>query len=777
MEVRNMKANLPVILLRGIVLLPHSEIKLEINNDLDKKLIDLAEKEHEGYVLIVSPTNPLEENLNIDILPKIGVMGKITLKMDINNGITRVVIEGLKRLNIYEYHPNEMTPEILEASVGHTTKFAITPKDETVLIRKLTKELENYIDSASYMSNTIVGELQEVKSIAKASDIVAIYLPLSFERKLDYLKTINPYTRVLMLLEDIKKEQEIANIENKIDNEVKNQLDKSQREYILREKLRIIREELGDSTIKEEDVDRLRKKVLEAKMPEKIKDKLYLELKKYEMMPSSSPEVTMVRGYIEYMLELPWSTYTIDNKDLVKSRKVLDSSHYGLEKVKQRIIEYLAVKQMNKSSKSPIICLVGPPGVGKTSLARSIAKSMNRKFVKTSVGGVNDEAEIIGHRRAYIGSGPGRIISAIKKGGSSNPVFLIDEIDKMTSSIKGDPASSLLEVLDPEQNKFFYDNYIEEEYDLSQVMFILTANYLYDIPEALRDRLEIIELSGYTEFEKLDIAKNYLIKTELVEHGLESKQLQMKDAVVLNIIRYYTKEAGVRELQRLIATICRKVVTDILSNKEKKKNYIISNDNLEFYLGKKKYFYHENNKENMVGIVNGLAYTQFGGDTLPVEVTYYKGKGQLILTGSLGEVIKESANIALSYLKSHADEFGVSYEMLESNDIHIHLPEGAVPKDGPSAGIALTSALVSAFSNKVVDHTIGMTGEINLRGQVLQIGGLKEKVIGAHRSGIHTIIIPKNNLGDLDDVPTEIKDSIEFVPVEDYCDVYKTIFK
>lgn len=772
-----MKANLPVILLRGIVLLPHSEIKLEINNELDKKLIEIAERDHEGYVLIVSPSNPLEENLNIDILPKIGVMGKITLKMDINNGVTRVVIEGLRRLNVYEYKPYQDAPEILEAFVGHTTKFAITPKDETVLIRKLTKELENYIDSASYMSNTIVGELQEVKSIAKASDIVAIYLPLSFDRKLEYLKTINPYTRVLMLLEDIKKEQEIANIENKIDNEVKNQLDKSQREYILREKLRIIREELGDSTIKEEDVDRLRKKVLEAHMPEKIKDKLYLELKKYEMMPSSSPEVTMVRGYIEYMLDLPWNIYTTDNKDLVKSRKVLDHSHYGLEKVKQRMIEYLAVKQMNKSSKSPIICLVGPPGVGKTSLARSIAKSMNRKFVKTSVGGVNDEAEIIGHRRAYIGSGPGRIISAIKKGGSSNPVFLIDEIDKMTSSIKGDPASSLLEVLDPEQNKYFYDNYIEEEYDLSQVMFVLTANYLYDIPEALRDRLEIIELSGYTEYEKLDIAKNYLIKIELQEHGLESKTIQWKDAVILDMIRYYTKEAGVRELQRLIASVCRKVVTDILSSKEKKKTYIINQDNLELYLGKKKYFYHENNKENSVGIVNGLAYTQFGGDTLPVEVTYYKGKGQLILTGSLGEVIKESANIALSYLKSHADEFGISYDMLESNDIHIHLPEGAVPKDGPSAGIALTSALLSAFSNRVVDHTVGMTGEINLRGQVLPIGGLKEKVIGAHRSGIHTIIIPKNNLRDLDDIPVEVKESIEFISVEDYRDVYQTIFK
>lgn len=772
-----MKANLPVILLRGIVLLPHSEIKLEINNEFDKKLIDLAEKNHDSYVLIVSPTNPLEEDINVEMLPKIGVMGKITLKMEINNGITRVVIEGLRRLNIHEYHPYEGINEILEASVTHTTKFAITPKDETVLLRKLLKELESYIDSVSYMSNSIVGELQEVKSIAKATDLVAIYLPLSFERKLDFLKTINPYTRVLMLLEDIKKEQEIANIENKIDTEVKNQLDKSQRDYILREKMRIIREELGDTNIKEEDVERLRREVDTANIPTKIKEKLHLELKKYEMMPNNSPEITMVRGYIEYLLALPWQVYTNDNKDLNKTRKVLDNSHYGLEKVKERIVEYLAVKQMNKSSKSPIICLVGPPGVGKTSLARSIAASMNRKFVKTSVGGVNDEAEIIGHRRAYIGSGPGRIISSIKKAGTSNPVFLIDEIDKMTSNVKGDPASSLLEVLDPEQNKFFYDNYIEEEYDLSKVMFILTANYLYDIPEALRDRLEVIELSGYSEYEKLDIAKRHLLKIELKEHGLEEKQVKIDDETILNIINYYTKEAGVRELQRLIATICRKIVTNILSNKDNKKVYKIDINNLETYLSKKKYFYHDKTVENPVGIVNGLAYTQYGGDTLPVEVTYYRGKSNLILTGSLGSVIKESANIALSYIKSHASDFGINNELLDDTDIHIHLPEGAIPKDGPSAGIALTTALISALSNKVVDYKIGMTGEINLRGQVLPIGGLKEKVIGAHRSGITKIIMPKDNGRDLDDIPQEIKNNMEFILVDKYQEVYNKVFE
>lgn len=760
-------------------MLPYAEIKLEINNEMEKKLIELSEKDHEGYVLMISPPNPLEEDVDAANLPKIGVMGKIVLKMEINSGITRVVIEGLKRLNVYEYHPYPLVSDILEASVAHTTKFAITPKDEVVLIRKLTKELENYIDSVSYMSNSILSELQQVKSIAKATDLVAIYLPLSFERKLEFLKTVNPYTRVLMLLEDIKKEQEIANIENKIDMEVKNQLDKSQREYILREKMRIIREELGDTNIKEEDIEFLRNEIESANLPHKIRERLHLELKKYEMIPNSSPEITMVRGYMEYLLALPWNIFTMDNKDLNKTRKVLDDSHFGLDKVKTRIVEFLAVKQMNKTSKSPIICLVGPPGVGKTSLARSIAASMNRKFVKTSVGGVNDEAEIIGHRRAYIGAGPGRIISSIKKAGSSNPVFLIDEIDKMTSNVKGDPASSLLEVLDPEQNMYFYDNYIEEEYDLSKVMFILTANYLNDIPEALKDRLEVIELSGYTEYEKLDIAKKHLIKTEFEEHGLDDKRVLIDDAIILDIINYYTKEAGVRELQRLVAMICRKVVTDMLSNKNKQKVYRINQENLAEYLGKKKYFYHDKGKniENPVGIVNGLAYTQFGGDTLPVEVTYYKGKGNLILTGSLGEVIKESANIALSYIKSHASEFNIDYELIENNDIHIHLPEGAIPKDGPSAGIALTSALISALSNRAVSYKIGMTGEINLRGQILPIGGLKEKVIGAHRSGINEVIIPKDNICDLDEIPSEIKEHIQFYSAGTYQDVYQKLFK
>jgi ATP-dependent Lon protease len=770
------KTTLPVILLRGIVLLPYSEIRIEVSDDADKEIFRLSEAHHDGHILIVPLANPLDESFNIDELSKTAVMGKINLKMELQNGVTRAVIVGINRVTVYNYNTYEENPKMLNAVVGNTTQFAITPKDEAALVHKLLKEFEEYIDNRHDISNSIISEIVDIKSIAKATDIIATYVPVTYERKIEYLRTVNPYTRLLMLLEDIKKERQIVELEQKIDTEVKKQLDDSQREFILREKLRVIKEELGEVNIKDDDIEDIKSRIEKTYYPPKVRDRLYQELKKYELLSTNSPEISTTRNYIDWLLNLPWSKCTEDNDDLIKTRKVLDDSHYGLDKVKERIIEFLAVRQMKANLNSPIICLVGPPGVGKTSLARSIANSMKRKFVKISVGGVNDEAEIIGHRRAYIGANPGRIISGMKKAGSSNPIFLIDEIDKMTKDYKGDPASALLEVLDQEQNQYFYDNYIEEEYDLSKVLFILTANYLYNIPEPLRDRLEIIELSGYTEYEKLDIVKKHILPKELDNHGLSAKSIELNDDVIMQVIRNYTKEAGVREIERLIATICRKVVTDMVSsNNKKKKTYKIDENNIEEYLGKRKYFYTENDEEDKVGVANGLAYTQFGGDILPIEVTFYKGKGSLVLTGSLGEVMKESANIALSYIKSHYDEFGIDYKLLEDNDIHIHLPEGAIPKDGPSAGITLTTALLSAFTNKPIDHTVGMTGEITLRGQVLPIGGLKEKAMGAHRSGLKTIILPKKNERDLDEVPNEIKDDLKFVFVNDYKDVCKIL--
>ncbi len=771
---------LPVIVLRGVVLLPYSELRMEISNRKDKKILNIAEKEYNNELLIVSTLNPLDSVINLKDLPKIGVMAKMKLKMELDKRTTRIVVEGIERVNICQYNDDyekNINKNILTAKIDSVTKFAITPKDEEALIGKVLKELENYITSVSYMSNSILAQISNLGSIAKISDLIAAYLPLPFERKFEYLKTINPYTRVLMVLEDIKKEQEIIELENKIDIEVKKQLDQTQKEYILREKIKVIKQELGEVNIKDDEIEDLKMQIKNLKAPDKVKDRLKEELKRFEMLSSNSPEINMVRNYIDWLLKVPWAIYTKDNKDLNKTRKILDQSHYGLDKIKTRIIEFLAVNQRTDNFKSPIICLVGPPGVGKTSLARSVANSIGRNFVKISVGGVNDEAEILGHRKAYLGASPGRIIAGMKKGGSSNPVFLIDEIDKMTKDYKGDPASALLEVLDKEQNIYFYDNYLEEEYDLSKVMFILTANYGYNIPEALKDRLEVIELSGYTEYEKLDIAKRHLIPKQLQEHGIDKKIIRFKDEVIIDIINYYTKEAGVRELERLIATICRKVVTDIVTNKIKDQAYNIKVKELEKYLGKRKYFYTENESIDRVGVANGLAYTNFGGDILPIEVTFYKGKGNLILTGSLGEVIKESANIALSYIKSHYEEFGIDYQLLENNDIHVHLPEGATPKDGPSAGITLTTALISVLTNKPVSHQVAMTGELTLRGQILPIGGLKEKAIGAHRSGLKKVIIPKENKRDLDEIPKEIKDDLEFILVNEYKDVYNVIYQ
>ena len=770
------KTNLPVILLRGAVLLPYCEFRLELNNDIDKHILKLSEDFHDKHILIVSPSNPLEEVIDIDSLPKIGTVAKINMKMELGN-ITRIMLEGVNRVKVEEYVNYGENDSVLNAVITSTTQFAMSPLDETALIRKLNRRVETYVSKVPNISNGILSQISNVNSISKISDIVANYLLIEFERKLEYLNTINPYKRVIMLFEDIKTEEEIVELDKKIDLKLKEALDNSQKEYVLREKIRLIKEELGDINLKENDVEILKDKISKLKCNSKVKDKLYSELKKYEMMNSNSPEVSVVRNYIDLMLSLPWNTLSKENKNLRLVKERLDNTHYGLDNVKERIIEFLAVKELSNDLKTPIICLVGPPGVGKTTLARSIAESIDRKFVKISVGGVNDEAEIIGHRRTYIGSSPGKIISAMKKCKVNNPVFLIDEIDKMTKDVKGDPASTLLEVLDPEQNKYFTDSYVEEEYDLSHVMFILTANYLYQIPEALRDRLEIIEINGYTEYEKLDIAKKHLITRLLKEHGLDDKNVSISDNALMMIIRNYTKEAGVRELERCISKIFRKIAKEIVVNDASIKKYKITEKNLIEYLGKKKFLYEELDKNDESGIANGLAYTEYGGVLLPIEVTYYKGKGALILTGSLGNVMKESAEIALSYIKSHYDEFGINYKLLTDSDIHIHVPEGAVPKDGPSAGITLTSALISAFTNKPIDKSIGMTGEITLRGTVLPIGGLKEKTMGAHRSGIKKILIPSKNECDLEEIPSEIKKDIKFVLVNNYEDVYKEIYK
>ncbi|MDO4480129.1 MAG: endopeptidase La, partial [Erysipelotrichaceae bacterium] len=578
-----------------------------------------------------------------------------------------------------------------------------------------------------------------------------------------YLETLGINDRLEMLLQDIEKEKKMTEVEQKINETVKERIDQSQKDYYLREKMHAIKEELGDIVQQDKDIENIRKRLEENPYPDYIKAKVKDELSRYEMLPMASGETGIIKTYIDWLMDLPWWQETKDNEDLNLAQSILDEDHYGLEKVKERIMEYLGVKQMTNSLKAPILCLVGPPGVGKTSLAKSVARALNRKFVKMSLGGVRDEAEIRGHRRTYLGALPGRIIQGMKKAQVVNPVFLIDELDKMASDYKGDPSSAMLEVLDPEQNSLFSDHYIEESYDLSKVLFIATANYLENIPPALQDRLEIIQLSSYTEVEKVHIAREHLLPKQLKENGLKPSQLKVSDEILLHLIRYYTREAGVRQLERTIGTICRKTVLAIL--KDGKKSITLTKKLVKEWLGNEKVDYGKKEKKDQVGTVTGLAYTSFGGDILQIEAQKFEGKGQLILTGQLGDVMKESASIALDYIKAHAKEFGIDPKCFEKIDIHIHVPEGAVPKDGPSAGVTMTTALVSCLNGKPVKANLAMTGEVTLRGNVLPIGGLKEKSLAAHRSGIETILIPKDNTKDLDDIPQEVKDAITFIPV------------
>lgn len=770
------KTNLPVILLKGIVLLPNNDIRLEFSNDDSKNIIDVSEMFHESEILVVSTLDKFEEKPDINKLPKIGVISKISHRMELPNGKTRVIITGKTRANVHEYLNLNNNFEVLESIVSSIENETIEKSEELAIIRKIYREIEICTKNLPNMSNSVLSLIINSTELSKMTDIIAPFLPIENKRLNEYLLETKATNRAKLILEDLYKEKELYEIDKKIDANVKKSLDNNQKEFILREKLKTIKQELGDENGKDDEINEIKEKINTLKAPKYVIDRLNRELRKYETMSSLSPETSVIKNYIDWLLEIPWENETKDNEDLKTVRKSLDESHYGLEEVKTRIIEFLAVKQMTNGLRGPIICLVGPPGVGKTSLAFSIAKAMNRNFVKMSVGGINDEAEIIGHRKTYIGSSPGKIISSMKKAKSTNPVFLIDEIDKMTKDIKGDPASSLLDVFDPEQNKYFTDNYIEEEYDLSKVMFITTANYIEQIPEALRDRLEIVELSGYTEYEKLDICKTHLIKKIAQEHGIDEDLLIFDDNALLSIIRNYTKEAGVRELERKISTIIRKIVTNIVINGKQLECIYIAEDNLRDYLGKEKYHYIYKKNKGQVGVVNGLAYTSYGGDVLPIEVNFYKGKGNLMLTGSLGDVMKESAQIALSYIKSNCKTFKIDYNEIENKDIHIHVPEGAIPKDGPSAGIALTTAIISALTNKKVSSNIAMTGEITLRGNILAIGGLKEKSTGACRNNIKKVIIPIDNEADIDEIPNEIKNNINYILVKNYEEAYKIIF-
>lgn len=766
------KTSLPVLLIRNMVLFPWSEIRLEFDSDNDKRVISLAESFYENNIVIVNPKDLLEIDPDISELPKIGVLASIKMKIDMPNGKTRIILSGINRVYVHAYTKDD---NIFEAMVSDTEEDELDIKEELAYSRALNKHIEVYVKEVPYMSNSVLGQIAGITSISRLTDIIALFLPTTFERKKEYIEEVSSTSRVKMILDDINRDIEVMKLEEEIEREVTKKMDESQKEYVLREKIKAIKEELGDINDKDTDIDLLKDKIRKLNCPKKVREKLEYEISRYEMCSSLSPEVGIIRNYIDWLINLPWDNFTKDETNLVKVKKYLDSTHFGLDKAKERIIEYLAVKQKTNNLKSPILCFVGPPGVGKTTLAKSIAKSIGRETTKISVGGINDEAEIVGHRRTYLGANPGLIIQGMKKAGTTNPVFIIDEIDKMTKDIKGDPASSLLEVLDPEQNNKFIDLFIEEEFDLSNVMFITTANYIEQIPNELRDRLEIIELYSYTEYEKLDIAKKHLIPKEITEHGLTSKNVRFTDDAILTIIRGYTKEAGVRELDRVIATIIRKIVKDIVMNNTKS-NCIINNGNIKKYLGNKKYLDNNDKELLSAGVVNGLAYTPYGGDLLQVEVTYFSGTGNLVLTGSLGDVMKESATIALSYIKANAKTFKLDDKIFRENDFHIHVPEGAIPKEGPSAGVTLTTAILSSLLNKKVSSNVAMTGEVTLTGKVLPIGGLKEKSIAAFRSGIERVFIPKENEPDLEEIPKEIKNKIDFILVDDYIQIFKKVW-
>ena len=617
----------------------------------------------------------------------------------------------------------------------------------------------------------VFSSLSQGMSASALADTIGQYIQLELTVRQQILDENDVNKRLLLVLTSMEEEKIITEIETQINAKVKESIDANQREYYLREKIRAIQDELGDKVKKDSDVEALRIKIKEAKMPANVEERALKELARYQSSSFNSPETGIIRTYLDFLVSLPWNSESVDSDDINKAKEELDKDHYGLEKVKDRILEYLAVKIMNKKNPQAILCLVGPPGVGKTSLARSIAKALNKQFVKESLGGVRDEAEIRGHRRTYIGALPGRILQSLAKAKTNNPVFLLDEIDKLSSDYKGDPTSALLEVLDPEQNRIFSDHYLEETFDLSKVFFICTANYIGNIPAPLRDRMEIVELSSYTEYEKFEIAKRHLIPKQMALHGLKEEQLEITDQAIYSVIQNYTRETGVRELERFIGSIIRKTIKKILTDGVKK--VLVNAENIEEILGKSRFTNNKVEDNDQVGVVTGLAYTQFGGDTLAVEVCYYNGDGRLVITGKLGDVMKESAHAALSYVKSNAAKFEIDPTIFKANDIHIHVPEGAIPKDGPSAGVTMVTALVSALSNRKVRHDVGMTGEITLRGRVLPIGGLREKSIAASRSGLKTIIIPNENVRDLDEIPASVKANLEIISVKTIDEVLK----
>ncbi len=769
------KSNLPVILLKKLVLLPGEEVRVEIKSDISKKVTEISKLYHDSEVLIVCPLNLLEEKPDTSDLPRIGVVGKINSVIDLPNGNKRVIITGLYRVKIISYVNYSNEEDILDSIITNIE----TSESEIEWVayqRKLQTELELYINKNPFVGNSIMSEVKQGINLDKLTDVIANFLPLSFEKKLNLMLDSSPISRCKILIKELAVESAVIDLESHIESEIKKGLDDTQKEFILKEKLKVIKNELGETNTKEEDILNYRNLVNSPKYPERIRNKLLSEIERYNATSEMSPDAGIIRNYIEYLLNVPWYTETRDERDLIKIEKKLNDTHYGMKKAKERVIEYIAVKSITDEVSSPIICLVGPPGVGKTTFAESISKALDRNFVKISLGGMSDSAELVGHRRAYIGSNPGKIVTSLIKCGSNNPVFLLDEVDKLKKDYKGDPASTLLDILDVSQNKRFVDNYIDEEIDLSKILFILTANDISNIPPALLDRLEIIDLTGYTDNEKLLISENYIIPSALKKHGLKNTIIKFETEAIKKIINEYTNESGVRELERDINKIIRKVITEHIKSSRKIVSVRIKENDIPHYLEQE--LYKESKYKEIIhpGVVTAVACSSIGGVSIYIECTSFKGTGKYTFTGSLGSITKESIEIALSYIKSNTKRFDIDEDFFLNNDFHINFTEGAINKDGPSAGISIVTAILSHIKGVIISDKISLTGEITLNGDILKIGGLKEKTIACKRQNIERLFIPKDNLNDIEWLEKDLKNDIEFIPVSNYLEIYEKIF-
>lgn len=762
--------NMPAVALRGLTILPGMIAHFDISRERSLRAVEEA-MEQDQKIYLVTQRNVDSEDPTQEDLYQMGIVADIKQVVRLQNDVVRILVDGISRAALLGFTGNE---KYLEAEICYCDSNADSlPEDlREAMLLGVREAFHRYAAVVGKISKELIRQIDKYEDLEKLIDYVTNNLPVSYELKQQVLEAEDINDRYQVIVSLLLSQVEVISIKNELQKKVKVRVDKHQKEYVLREQLGVIREELGENA--DSEADEYEKKLSELDAPEYVKEKTKKEIKRFRNMSSSSSESTVERGYIETVLELPWNKMSVDNKDLDHAAQVLDDDHYGLKDVKERILEFLAVRNLTSKGESPIICLVGPPGTGKTSIARSIASALEKKYVRISLGGVRDEAEIRGHRKTYIGAMPGRIVNGLRQAGVSNPLMLLDEIDKVSSDYKGDTSAALLEVLDSEQNCRFRDHYIEMPVDLSEVLFIATANEVSGIPKPLLDRMELIEVSSYTENEKFHIAKEHLVEKQKSKNGIKKEQLTITDSALKDIIRLYTREAGVRSLERTIGKLCRKAAREIFKDSEAAVK--VTKTNLKTYLGNPKYSPEKKNDHAEVGIVRGLAWTSVGGVTLEVEVNVLPGKGELVLTGKLGDVMKESAQAALSYVRSISEEYGIDAEFYTKHDIHIHIPEGAVPKDGPSAGITMATAMLSAITDRAVRADVAMTGEITLRGRVLPIGGLKEKLLAAKVIGIKTVCIPKDNEKDLEEISKEITDGMEIVPVERFSQVEKIAF-